>query len=418
MQHYGQSIRASTFRRPAYVVLALGVIALALATLTPAGDQSTESAFQCVFCGERALADALVNVILYVPLGLGLALVGVRPRQAVLTGCVISTAVEVIQIALPGRDSSIGDVLANTSGTAIGVLLVMTAGLWFVPPKRVSGRLALGWAVGVAAVWGLTGCMLTPSFPRTVYHGQWTPDLGHLEQYRGRVLQVRIGDGEVPPWQAENSAKLRERLLEGVPTVVEFIAGPATTRISSIFSIADEGHQEILLLGPDRDDLVLRYRTRAIDFRLDQPDLRLLGAGAALKDRDTVTAAVSRAGRGWTITLGNADPARLGFTIGSGWAILYYSEFFPDWLRAALDLAWIAGLLLPVGYWLRRDLPSTAAVTMCLLGAAGVPRFFGLLATPSPLWAAMAIGVVVGAATSHIARRVLQMAPDAPAPGS
>jgi hypothetical protein len=418
MQHQKYPLRIGAHPRLGYAVLGLGVAAIALATLIPSGDQSTESVFACIFCGEKALADVLVNVILYVPLGIGLALIGLRPRRAVLAGALASAVVEVIQIALPGRDASIGDVLANTCGTALGVLVVMTVALWLQPPKRLSGLLVLGWSLVVVATWGLTGWLLQPSFPKTAYHGQWTPNLGYLMWYRGRVLSAYVGGNEIRSRRAPNSEALRRDLLEGAPIDVEFVVARTTPRVSSIFSIRDEGERQVLLLGPDRDDLVLRYRTRAADFRLDQPDLRLPGAVQSLQDGDTVAVKVNRTGRGWAIALEHADTRELGFTMGSGWAVLFYAESFPKRLRDALGLLWIGGLLLPVGYWLRRDALSVTAVTLCLVGAAVIPGFTRLLATPAPLWIAMILGLVVGAATSQGVRRLRHAARDATVSGS
>jgi hypothetical protein len=53
-------------------------------------------------------------------------------------------------------------------------------------------------------------------------------------------------------------------------------------------SVYDRLEREIFLLGPDRDDLVFRYRTRTAAARLSDPNLRVVGAlggvapGAAL----------------------------------------------------------------------------------------------------------------------------------------
>jgi len=49
-------------------VVALALIAIGAATLTPSYGAQTMPGFGCVFCGERALADVLVNVILFTPL--------------------------------------------------------------------------------------------------------------------------------------------------------------------------------------------------------------------------------------------------------------------------------------------------------------------------------------------------------------
>jgi len=416
MQHQFVPLRQERARRIGYAVIVVAVTAVVLATLTPAGEQNTESIFACVFCGDQALADVLRNAVLYLPLGVGLALAGVRPRRVVLAGAVLSAAVELTQIALPGRDSSIGDVMANTGGAALGVLVVLSAPLWLRPPRRRSGTLALCWAVGITGVWGLTGWLLAPSFPKTVYYGQWTPNLGYIDWYRGKVLDARVGGQEIRSRRVSNSDALRQALLDGAPIDVLFVAGPNTSRLSSIFSIYDDRQQEIVLIGPRENDLVLRYATQAARFRLDQPELRSGEAGAKWRVGDTLSVTVRRSDPGWMVGVGSAQARQLGYTIAAGWTLLFYPRSQPDWLLAALNMAWMTGLLLPVGYWLRATPSSAAAVGICVVAAAGTPRLAGLLGTPYWLWIAMAIGLLLGAAASRGVGHLLHLVPDSDPP--
>lgn len=72
------------------------------------------------------------NIVLFVPLGVLLPLVcgSCRPRvlwATVLLGALFSTAIELVQLVIPGRVTSGFDVLANTLGTSFGVLLLL---LW------------------------------------------------------------------------------------------------------------------------------------------------------------------------------------------------------------------------------------------------------------------------------------------------
>ncbi|WP_133176438.1 VanZ family protein [Nocardioides currus] len=66
----------------------------------------------------------LLNVLLFVPLGVGLALVtGWRWWQVCLAAAAASTALELLQLVLP-RDADPVDVLTNTLGAAVGALVV------------------------------------------------------------------------------------------------------------------------------------------------------------------------------------------------------------------------------------------------------------------------------------------------------
>jgi VanZ family protein len=73
------------------------------------------------------LRDIVLNVIVYMPLGLVavLAFRRRRPRAfaasaAIAFGFLLSVAMELLQVYLPSRDSSLLDVLTNTLGTAAG----------------------------------------------------------------------------------------------------------------------------------------------------------------------------------------------------------------------------------------------------------------------------------------------------------
>lgn len=69
----------------------------------------------------------LLNVLLFIPLGAGLALLTAWPWwRVVLVAAAASTALELIQLALP-RVADPWDVVTNTLGTAIGALVVGAA---------------------------------------------------------------------------------------------------------------------------------------------------------------------------------------------------------------------------------------------------------------------------------------------------
>lgn len=73
--------------------------------------------------------EFLANIVLFVPLGLlvPLAIGRLRSRVlwlTVLLGFVLSACIELAQLAIPGRVSDVRDVMSNTLGTVVGVLVV------------------------------------------------------------------------------------------------------------------------------------------------------------------------------------------------------------------------------------------------------------------------------------------------------
>jgi VanZ family protein len=71
--------------------------------------------------------EFLANVALFVPFGLLFA--ASIPRWSswaiIGAGLVASVAIELVQLGIPSRVSTVSDVIANTAGTAIGCTMVM-----------------------------------------------------------------------------------------------------------------------------------------------------------------------------------------------------------------------------------------------------------------------------------------------------
>ncbi|MFS0892916.1 VanZ family protein [Microbacterium sp. 179-I 3D3 NHS] len=70
--------------------------------------------------------EILANVALFVPVGLLLLLAFPRLRvwQAVVVGGLMSLLIEGVQALMPTRIPAVSDLIANTSGTLIGALIV------------------------------------------------------------------------------------------------------------------------------------------------------------------------------------------------------------------------------------------------------------------------------------------------------
>lgn len=72
------------------------------------------------------VAEAVGNILLFVPFGLLLgALLGLRRWWLVwLVGSATSAAIETIQLAIPGRWSTLQDWILNTAGTGVGLVVL------------------------------------------------------------------------------------------------------------------------------------------------------------------------------------------------------------------------------------------------------------------------------------------------------
>ncbi len=81
-----------------------------------------ESGILCFPCSRRAVLVVPLNVLLFMPLGVALALRGWPMGRAVLTGILLSVTIETFQLWIPGRHSALLDVFANGTGALLGAL--------------------------------------------------------------------------------------------------------------------------------------------------------------------------------------------------------------------------------------------------------------------------------------------------------
>jgi VanZ family protein len=70
------------------------------------------------------VTNVVGNIILFLPLGATLCLLGLRRRATLLAGFCLSAAIEITQLFIPGRTTSADDVLCNTLGAVLGYVLV------------------------------------------------------------------------------------------------------------------------------------------------------------------------------------------------------------------------------------------------------------------------------------------------------
>jgi VanZ family protein len=385
-------------RRLALAAALLAAAAILSATLVP--DRSI-TAEQLAHAARRSglLADFLRNVILFAPLGASLAWSGIRPRRALLAGALLSAGIELSQIAIPSRDPSVRDFAANVAGVALALALFRSAPEWLHPSPAHARTLEA--CTGAAVVFALvgTGFLLAPAPTAAIFYGHRTPSsLAHLAPYGGSVRDASIDGIEIPHGPIADSAGVGARLLGDYTLRIDALAGPPPDRLAAFVLITDADQNEILLLGPDGDDLVYRYRARGQRVGLEPARARLPHSLAGIEPGAPLALSVSRARADLCIAVDGTAECGHGPTAGDGWRLVV-----PDWrilarARAVLETSWLAALFAPLGFWARRNAATATAWAASAAALVLVPAVLPLRPTPLTQVAEAGLGVGLGLA--------------------
>ncbi len=324
----------------------------------------------CLICGERGGADGILNLLLFLPLGIALMAATGNAMRVVALSVALSILIEVLQGMIPGRYPGLGDVVNNALGGAAGAGIGAMAKQLLWPSRRLAGALTVGTGAAAAVLLFMAGVLLAPSFPATIYYGQWTADLQYLEAYEGQVLEASLGSMFLGSERTSNPELAVDLLRSGAPLYVQAVAGPAPPALAPIVSIFDESGVEMVVLGADATDLVLRVRYRANELRLDRPDLRVRQAFAATRPGDTIRLRAENAVEGYSLWLDEYEYAALRHTPGEGWALLIHPEHTAPWVDSTLSLTWVAGPLILAGWWAPGLGWATGALFLAVSGMA------------------------------------------------
>ena len=372
---------SSTSVRVGWGLSLLALATISAATLSPA--EVRQALPPCLWCGERALADFLSNIVLFFPLGLGLGLASVQLRKGILLALLLSSSVEAMQMIIPGRHPNLVDTVSNATGCALGVIIATQAHTFLNRWIRRRPFMVAGvWLALTSSLFVFGGLLMNRHLPAdTTYFGQWTPNLGHLEWYRGRVLSAEVSGLRVGIGPLMNETDRLRSLMDPGPQVhVDFIAGPPPDGLASLFSIADSEARGLLLLGIDRDDVVVESFSLANELTLDSPEFRFSGMAAGFSAGDTLTMSTSWDVFERRVCIGilNREECRSFPTVTRVWSFLMFPSSLPDMLFDALDIVTVIVAAVPLILFLSSSPAAAGAASALLSGVIAL----GHLASP------------------------------------
>ena len=323
----------------------------------------------CVFCGSRATADAVLNALLFAPLGWVLG----RRKGVFRTfgwAFLLSAALELVQLFLAGRYTSLVDVLANAFGAGCGA--------WW--SRGRGGALTSAAVLSVAALLA-PALLLAPDPPEGIYYGQWTAVFGGMEAYGGKVLEARVGEVAVPSRRSPHTREIREDLREGGPIRLQVVVGPPPPGEAPVFSVADHRQRGIFMLGADGDHVFVRLWRVGTTLRFSTPTWWWPGALSGAAPGDTVQVVYDLGPRGPCLNVQGRKRCLTATSSAGSWSLLAPGGQ-DGLLQGVGSLIWAFLLGIPLGLM---KMPRTRKMTLILgtvLVVAGVSWMLPYWPTP------------------------------------
>jgi hypothetical protein len=389
-----------------------GAVLIASMTLVPHPELtrvSSATPLSCLLCGDYGVVDVFLNILLFIPFGLGLRLMGVSRFRGQALLMVTSLCIELLQLkVIAGRDASLSDFLTNSLGGGLGIWLADHWSEVVFPSPARSRRLRIPAALAWLAVWIATAWLVEPSIPHTIWFGQLAAQDVLLDNFKGVVLSATVNARQLDTTRlsAADSAALLDKFVSGSAEArAKVVAGPQTALPAPIVSIFDRLSTEILVLGQDRGDLIFRIRLGTADHELHEPEIRLPEALATPGDTVFLAGGLRDGHLFVQAKSGNFDQERAAALSPSwGWMFVLPWHYAMGPEGRWLTTLWVAGLLLPAAFLsargLRRrsEIPGEVAflAAIVLLGLAGVPRLAALPPVHWSEWLAAGVGIAAG----------------------
>lgn len=372
----------------------VGAILLILALTLPPGGATQTSEGLCLICGDRATADALLNVLLFAPFGFALRQLGISVIGAFGLGAALSLSIEGFQFFIPGRDASAADVFFNAVGACAGALL---AGEFVRSWFEHRGRRAFVAGGLVVVIVVASGFLLSPDPGPSPHPLDVQPTLGpDGSRFEGEVLNVQTG---------RSAAVEAGAVGLTLDIAVRFRDLPYKRTLRPLVGVRDARGETAALFGPRRDHLVLQLRRTGGALRLPNVEVGLSRVFSGRREGEYEAWTRPDGRRAVCIGVAGAGArCGLGYSAASGWALFYGAPHFTWARRRLIDGLWSLLLFVPLGLLLDRDLLGSAVAAGALASLFAAPLLLPIMFTPALAWA----GALAGLGIGRVGRRWLE----------
>lgn len=306
---------------------------------------------------------------------------------------------------LGGRRPNLGDLVWNGLGAWLGAICLPWLRSWLPDRSSLPARAV---AVGLPTAWILVGGILLR--PTPIDSGFTFDDGASLhpspvaEDDHDELVPVRSDDASKHhlenasmDWSPNGEWRLRAATVRR----------PPMRRLIPIVVVYDAEKSPILVLGADREHLVLWQRTWAESVGLDQANQRLWsGLSEHPVGRILTLGASNTTERGLCLAVEDRDVCGIGISPARTWTILRSAEHAPVRFRLMADIAWMATLTFSIGL-----LGGGARGTLTSVGVFGVlvlvlPHLTPLVAAGWPELVGITIGVGAGVVSRPVGRLI------------
>ena len=315
----------------------------------------------CVFCGALGGTNFVLNIILFMPLGVSAHWLTRRRSRALALGIATTVLVETLQWGvIPGRYASLGDLLANTLGTVIGAWLAVQSIAFLNNTADRARSLSAPFAGILSMVVFATAMLIQPALPRKPYlHVQWTPVRRNTVPFPGRLLSVSLNDRPLRASEGFYSSWLLDSVNRSVAVGARVTSSGKTPERRAIIVRTANATEEGFMLAQDGEQLVFRTALLAERLKLRSLEIGLTQGLQSAVDGDSLTEIVAHSSRRVMSLLseqpGGKREVALKRTVGLGWALFspYELAIGPSWWKA--NAIWLGALVMPLAFLVKRS---------------------------------------------------------------